>query len=284
MFAPEIAYRHLRTLAGRGAGPAGFVSALPGIAVDRRGALYAAGDSEVKVFTPEGRLERRWSTARAGLCVAAAPDETVWVGESGQVEIFDPRGKLLHTWSDGALLGRVTAIGFSGGSIFAGDAGGRAIRHFDRSRKFRNHIGADNPTNGLLIPNGVVDFGVDAAGTLFVANPGKHRVERYSPAGELLGRIGRFTGPDPTGFSGCCNPTNVALVEGRGVAVTEKAGPRAKLYDFSGKLLAFIDGDRFDPMCKNMDVAVDGRGRLFVADTVRLQVLVFEPVAGGSLS
>ena len=276
MSALEFAYRHSRTLGGKGSGPAEFTATLRGVAVDRRGAVYAAGDSEVKLFDPEGRLQRRWYTARPGLSVAVAPDGTVWVGELRQIEIFDGAGKLLHTWRDASLLARVTAIGFSAGSVFAGDAADRAIRHFDPSGKLRNHIGKDNPTNGLLIPNGVVDFGVDAAGVVYAANPGKHCVQRYSASGELLGRIGRFTGPDPTGFSGCCNPTNVAVVNDRGVVVTEKAGPRAKFYDFSGKLLATIDGGVFDPMCKNMDVAVDVRGRVLVVDTVKLQVLIFE--------
>ena len=281
MYAPEYAYRLVRALAGKGSRPAEFAATLHGIAVDRNGAVYAAGDSEVKLFDPAGPLQRRWPTTRPGLCVAVAPDGTVWVGELGQIEIFDPAGKLVNTWRDENLLGRVTAIGFSAGSVFAGDAADRAIRGFDYSGKFRIHIGKDNPTNGLLIPNGVVDFDVDAAGVVFAANPGKHRVERYSAAGELLGRIGRFSGPDPTGFSGCCNPTNVAVVKDRGIFVTEKAGPRAKFYDFSGKLLATIDGDFFDPMCKNMDIAVDGRGRVSVVDTVKLQVLIFEPAQGG---
>jgi sugar lactone lactonase YvrE len=281
MFAPEFAYRQRGTLAGKGSGPAEFATALRGIAVDPRGAVYAAGDSEVKLFDPTGRLQRRWSTARQGLSVAVAPNGNVWVGETRQIEIFDRAGKLLNTWRDEKLLGLVTSIGFHGGRVFAADASSRAIRHFDAGGGFRNDIGLDNSTNGLLIPNGVVDFGVDEAGVVYAANPGKHRVERYSPTGQLLGRIGRFTGPDPTGFSGCCNPTNVAVVNGRGIFVTEKAGPRAKFYDLSGGLLGVIHGDSFDPMCKNMDIAVDAAGHIYVTDTVKLQVLIFETVQGG---
>ena len=131
--------------------------------------------------------------------------------------------------------------------------------------------------NGLLIPNGMVDFAVDAQGVIHVANPGKHRVERYRPTGELLGHIGRFHGTDPAGFGGCCNPTNVAVRDR--VYVTEKAGPRAKVYDFGGNLQAVIASDTFDPNCKNMSVAVDGRGTVYVADTVKLTIHAFEPVA-----
>jgi sugar lactone lactonase YvrE len=249
---------------------------LRGVAVDNHGSVYAAGDSGIKHFDAAGRVQHRWSTARPVLSVAIAPNGAVWAGELRQIEIFDRAGNLLDTWRDDLLLGRVTALGFSGEAVFVGDAAGRAIRHFDRARQFRNHIGLDNPTHGLLIPNGVVDFDVDSAGVVYVANPGKHRVERYSVAGELLGRIGRFTGPDPSGFSGCCNPTNVAVVNGRGIFVTEKAPPRAKLYDFEGKLLAVIEGPFFDPMCRNMDITVDSGGRVYVADTMKRQVQVFE--------
>jgi hypothetical protein len=204
-----------------------------------------------------------------------ASDGAVYAGELGQIEIFDGAGKLRSTWRDEKLLGRVTAIGFTEDSVLAGDAADRAIRRFDRSGKFLNNIGKDNPVNGLLIPNGVVDFGV-AQGIIFAANPGKHRVERYTPGGELRGHIGRFDGLDPAGFTGCCNPTNVALRDG--IFTTEKAGPRVKAYDFSGKLLAVIATDLFDANCKNMDIAVDARGRVYVVDTVKAAILVFEPV------
>ena len=131
------------------------------------------------------------------------------------------------------------------------------IRRYEAAGKFLNNIGKDNRMKGFLIPNGVVDFGIDADGIIHAANPGKHRVERYTPEGELLGHIGRFDGLDPAGFSGCCNPTNVTVADGDRIYVTEKAEPRAKVYDFQGKLLAVIATDVFDPNCKNMDIAVD---------------------------
>src|ERR1039458_2560863 len=91
-----------------------------------------------------------------------AGDGSVYAGQSGQIEIFDGAGKLVNTWRDETLLGRVTAIGFVQDGVVAGDGADRAIRHFDRHGKFVNNIGKDNPVNGFLIPNGVVDFPVDA--------------------------------------------------------------------------------------------------------------------------
>jgi sugar lactone lactonase YvrE len=268
-------YRQIRVIGGKGNAPGQFATSLRSLAVDTHGQLYAAGDSEIKVFDAAGRLKRRWSTARPVHSVATG-EGAVYAGEERQIEIFDGTGKLVHTWRDESLLGRVTAIGFVKDGVLAGDAADRAIRHFDRNGKFLNNVGKDNPVHGLLIPNGVVDFAVDAHGVIHAANPGKHRVERYLPTGELLGHIGRFHGTDPSGFGGCCNPTNVAV--GDRIYVTEKAGPRAKVYDFSGALQAVIASTPFDPNCKNMSVAVDARGVVYVADTVQLAIFVFELV------
>jgi sugar lactone lactonase YvrE len=271
-------YRQIRAIGGKGSAPGQFATSLRGLGVDAHGQLYAAGDSEIKVFDASGRLKRRWSTARPVHSVAVTGDGAVYAGEERQIEIFDGTGKLVNTWRDESLLGRVTAIGFVKDGVLAGDAADRAIRHFDLAGKFRNDIGKDNPVHGLLIPNGVVDFAVDAHGVIHAANPGKHRVERYLPSGPLLGHIGRFHGTDPAGFGGCCNPTNVAV--GDRIYVTEKAGPRAKVYDFDGTLQAVIASAPFDPNCKNMSVAVEkaARGVVYVADTVRLAIFAFEPV------
>lgn len=269
-------YKLAQVIGGKGEGTHRFTGTLRGITVDASDRLYAVGDSEVKVFGADGTLRQRWTTSTPGYAVAVADDGSVYVGESGQVEIFDSEGRLSGTWRDTERLGLITAIGFVDGRVLVGDARDRAIRRYDASGSFLNNIGKNNRMQGFLIPNGVVDFGVDADGVIHATNPGKHRVERYTPDDQLLGHIGQFSGVDPSGFSGCCNPTNVAI-EGRDrVYVTEKADPRAKVYDFQGRLISVIAGDVFDPNCKNMDIAVDRRGRVYVADTVRLEILAFE--------
>jgi len=271
-----MAYRRVQFIGGKGEGPGRFARTLRGLTVDKLNLLYAVGDSEVKVFDDGGRLRRQWPTAKASYSVAVAGDGSVYVGETGQVEIFTAAGRLRDTWIDPERLGLVSAIGFVHGDVLLADAEDRCIRRYDANGKYLHDIGKDNRMRGFLIPNGIVDFSVDSAGIIHVTNPGKHRVERYTSDDKLVGHFGRFDGLDPAGFSGCCNPTNVTVAgEGR-VYVTEKADPRAKVYDLDGNLIEVIAAEPFDLNCKNMDIAVDGHGRVYVADTVRLGIHVFE--------
>ena len=270
-------YRQVRVISGKGAGPDQFVEALNGITVDNTGLVYAVGDRQVKVFGPDGTLQRRWSTDRPGYCVAIDDDKAVYVGEAGQVEKFDTGGNHLTTWRDPGRLGTVTAVGFFGEHVLVADARDRCIRRYDGCGNWLNDIGKDNNTKGFLVPNGYLDFSVDAKGIIHVVNPGKHRVERYSMTGELLGHFGKFGTRRPEDFPGCCNPTNLTLTMQGHVVVTEKAGPRLKVYDAAGKLLAFVGPESFDANCKNMDVAADSQGLIYVVDTVRLHICVFAP-------
>ncbi len=270
-------YKKAGTISGKGSGPDQFVETLRGITIDDTERLYAVGDADVKVFDLNGSLLRRWRTARPGHSVAVDRERNVYVGEVGRIERFNETGRLLATWKDEERLGVLTAIGFAGADVLVADATHRRIHRYDHDGKFLNDIGHDNKMKGFLIPNGSLDLSVDAKGIIHATNPGKHRVERYKPTGELLGHFGKFGGPNPEGFSGCCNPTNVAVTRSGQYVVTVKAAPYAKLYDSAGKLLSLIGSEAFDGSCKNMDVATDAKGRIYVVDTVRLQIVVFAP-------
>jgi sugar lactone lactonase YvrE len=278
-------YVRIMTISGKGPAAEQFSAALRGICVegDR---LYAAGDREVKAFDLGGRLAGRWAVGGPPYCVAveAGPGGAVWVGRSGRVERFDRQGKPLPAFEDAGRLGTVTAIGFAGDAVLLGDATARCIRRYGRAGEFRNDIGRDNNTQGFVIPNGALDFRVDGEGTIHAVNPGKHRVERYDLQGRMVGRFGRFGMQRVEDFGGCCNPTNLDLLSGGTLVVTEKAAPRLKAYAADGTVSWHVEGDIFDPQCRNMDIAVDRHGRVYVADTERLCILVFGPAGGGAAS
>jgi sugar lactone lactonase YvrE len=271
-----VEYGLARRIGGRGFEAHQFRQALRGIAVhgDR---VHAVGDSAVKVFGVEGELLGQWTTRLPGECVAVDGEGRVWIGGRQQVEVRDANGTLIDVWRDPERLGLVTAISFDRGDVFLADATARWIRRYDGKGRFLNNVGDRHRKGGFDIPNGVVDFDVDSAGVLHVANPGMHRVERYTADGTLLGHFGRFDGRDPAGFPGCCNPTNLTIDARGRVIVSEKAGPRVKIYDAAGKLVAVVADAVFDAGARNMDVAADAKGRIYAADTARLAICVFAP-------
>ncbi len=271
-------YRQALVISGKGAEENQFTETLRGIAVDGSGLIYAVGDLDVKVFDGAGKLLRRWRTEQPGYCVAIDDKGDVYVGEVGRIEKFDATGNRLTVLTDEERMGRVTAIGFSGEHLVIADAKDRCLRRYDAQGRWLNNIGKDNRTKGFLVPNGHLDFAIETQGTICAVNPGKHRVERYTVEGKLLNYFGRFGTRKPEDFPGCCNPTNLTLTTQGHVVVTEKAGPRVKVFTADGKLLTVVASDGFDPNCKNMDVAVDSQGRVYVVDTFQLNIHVFAPV------
>lgn len=246
------------------------------------GTWFLAGDQDIVSFDAAGAFLRRWSTGVPAWSLAVDPHGDLWAGGQGQIEIFTPAGEPQGIWRNPDHFGLVTGISVTAEDIFVADARTRWIHRFDQQHNLVNHIGDRHRKGGFHIPNGVLDFALDEDGTVVVANPGMHRVERYRPDGESMGHFGRFGQHDPEGFPGCCNPTNLALGPEGEIVVSEKAGPRVKVYDAQGTLLAVVAaGDDFDPACKNMDLAVTGTGSIGVVDPMERTVVVFEPVAVG---
>ncbi len=270
-------YARIRVIGGGGPDKPLFDAALRDIVARPTGGLIVVGDSVIKLVDDAGRVERQWSTEHPGYCAAVDAKGTIWVGEPGQIETFNPKGERQATWRDPDRFGLVTAIGFAGEFVLIADAQDRCIRRFDASHKWLNDIGNDNNTKGFAIPNGYLDFNVDDKGIIHAISSGKHRIERYSLEGKMVGRFGHFGQRKPADFPGCCNPTNMTLSREGLTIVTEKAGPRMKVFDKSDKLLGFVGSDAFDENCKNMPVAVDARGQIYVGDTVKRVIVVFAP-------
>ena len=278
----KIFYEHLRTISGKGGGENQFRERLFSIAVDGSGELYAVGDKEVKVFDLSGKLLRRWETGKPGVSVAVDEGGTVWVGQADQVEQFDKKGRRKGAWKDPKRLNLVTSIGFYKEYVLVGDVNDRGIRRYDRQGKWLNDIGKDNNTKGFMLPNGHLDFVVDGEGIIYAINSARHRVEKFTMDGKRVGRFGRFGNRRSEDFTGCCNPTNIALSGDGRILLTTKAPPGIKVFNTKGEFLGLIEWNGFDPNCKNMDVAADGEGRVFVVDTVKsdIQVFIAEPDLG----
>jgi sugar lactone lactonase YvrE len=258
------------------------VKKLKGIALGAEDNLYAAGADGVKVWTADGKLLREWRTSGPATCIALGGDGNVYVGQQTKVEVFDPEGKPLRSWGTEGLgpgeLNWVTGIAIFQANVLVADAGDRCIHRFDTTGDFIADIGKRDPEaglDGIICPSPYLGLAVDKAGMIYVTNPGMTRVERYSLDGKLLGFRGEG-GSQPQQFSGCCNPTNVALFGDGRIVTAEKITPRVKVYDAQGAMRAFIGPEYFTKEAAGLGLAIDSAGRLFVMDPGDGKVRIFQ--------
>jgi len=272
-----------------------------GIALAGDGRIAVCGDSAVRFFDANGTRTGEVKTAEPAGAVAIDADGTLYAAMKDHVEVHAPDGRRKAVWAAAVQRSLLTAIALAGGDVYVADAGGRAVLRCDKTGKLLLRIGQKDPNRnipGLIVPSPYLDVAAASDGLLRVANPGRHRVEAYTPQGHLEFHWGRAT-TAVDGFCGCCNPCNFAVVpsakgfgEFAGYVTTEKGLTRVKLFDADGEFAGVVAGPasfaRHDGLltgrptdagCLALDVAADAAGRIFVLDPVVNEVRVFQRIA-----
>jgi len=260
------------------------VLAAPGItsvAVDAADNVYVGGGFGVKVFGPDGKAMREWTTAAPVAALAVDEKGQVYVASRQKVEKFDANGKSLLRWGKGGCetedFGLLTGIAACDGNVFVADSEERVVYRFRDDGRFLNDIGGkdrDPEGVGIILPSPYLDCAAKD-GIVVLNNTGRKRVEVYDFEGKRLKVWGK-TGPGGDDFPGCCNPTNLALARDGRVVTADKGLPLVKVFDADGKLLKTFGEGVFAKECRGIDLAVDSRGRICAVDPVVGCVRVFE--------
>jgi len=272
--------------------------------------VYLACDSEgrvvallrngaIKIFDKEGKLVQEFdSQVKNAAVVACGAKGTIYVvgvktevleGKVGNrvvkreepVSAFcrtlDATGKVVK---DVDLQGAkaVTSGTFLGGRLLVADrtAGSVILYNVDTGAKV-SAVG-----RGVRLCCGIFGFGVNARNEILIANLGAFKVDRYSADGKPIGSFGK-RGADADSFHGCCNPVNiVALPDGR-LMTAEKDTTRIKIYDATGKVCEQVlpDVTKLVEGCAYIPMAVDPAGNVYLANTMRGNIVKCGPKAGG---
>ena len=272
---------------------AGEFAQLTGVCVDTKNIIYACGDQAVKVFDQTGAKVAEWKTPGKALCMAVDHCDFVYVGgvdekDNPFIARFDndKSGKLLTTWGEkGSGMGQLglpTGLITYPNYLIVSDAPNRCLHIYTLIGGFVRDIGRrEKAKRGQFATcQDIFDIAVDRQGKLHIAHLGAHRVEMRNLEGGDKTYFGK-AGKEVADFSGSCNPTNIAVFTKGHIVTTEKTIPRVKVFTPGGKkLLAVFGEDVFDPACKNMDVAVDAKFRIYVVDNVANCLRVFAPPKG----
>jgi hypothetical protein len=249
-----------------------------GIAVDKAGRIYAAGDYAIRVFRANGAHELDFRTADRPYCVAVSDDGMIYAGMRDHVEVFGRNGARVAAWSSAGGRAYFTSIAVLGGNLWAADSGNRVVLRYSLSGKLATTIGAKDPARnapGLVAPSPYIDVAPLSSGAIWVSDPGRHQVELYAPDGQMKRSWGTASFAID-GFSGCCNPTGIALLPGGRFVTSEKGLPRVKVYGADGTFQCVVAGrESFAPDVAGLDLATDARGRVYVLDPSARSVRVF---------
>jgi len=271
------------------------------IAVAPGGEVYIAGDLAIRRFDAAGKQLAEIATIEPPGAIAVDDSGTIYATFGDKVWVFNRDGRRVATWpaSQNAVF---TSIAVSDAGVMVADYGGRCVHRYGRDGKILGIIGKkDEARNcpGFVVPSAYFDLAMAPDGLLRVTNPGRHQIEAYTLDGDREAAWGRFSGTEPDGFIGCCNPANFAIVPspGRpgdfaGFVTAEKGLARVKVFDADGKFVGFLAPPdtfaRHDELvagatnpaagCRNMalDVAAGADGRIYVLDGIVGQVHVYE--------
>jgi hypothetical protein len=266
------------------------------IAVGPADTLYIAAQDGIFVYDISGNQQAHWELAEPW-CLAAAEDGRLFVGLTDRVVVLDGQGLTKASWAGLGERAFLTSIALGPEEVLVADAGNRLLYRFDYSGKLLGSIGQKDPDKsceGFILPSHHFDVAVGPDGLIRAADTGRHRIEAFTPAGQMEFAWGRF-GLDVAGFCGCCNPAAFAILPDGRFVTAEKGLPTVKVYkpdgppDGRGALESVVAGpgqfkdERTGMLVEDaekqvLDVAVDSRGRVLVLDPLNRKVRVYEAI------
>lgn len=258
---------------------------LRAIAVGPDDRVYAAGDKCYVVLDKDGKVETKVDLSNTPNCLAVDADGTVYVGVWDHVEVYDAKGARKASWDKSGPKSWVTSIAVSGKGVYAADFGDKTVVHYDKSGKILGRLGEPGKVEGTgkyEIPSPYFDVAVDAKGAPWVAHTGRRVLEAYKEDGSVDSVWGK-QGPQIDKFSGCCNPSHFVMRKDGSFVTAEKGLVRVKVHAANGDLVGVVAGPKeFEKGIHGLDLAVDSKDRILVADPATSTVRIYSLNAGKS--
>jgi DNA-binding beta-propeller fold protein YncE len=253
---------------------------LRGLGVGPDDRICTVGDKALVILGSDGKQISKVDLSKTPRCVGVGPDGTIYVGFEDHIEVLDPQGAPKAVWEKPGPAPWITSIAATANEVYAADFGDKTVIRYDTTGKILGRLGEAGPVAGTgkyEVPSPYFDVAVDPSNHPWVAHVGKQRLESYKDDGSLNTTWGK-QGNNLQGFSGCCNPSHIAIRKDGSFITSEKGLVRVKLYSPSGELLGVIAAAKeFEKGIHGLDLAVDSKDRILVLDpgtsTVRVYAL-----------
>lgn len=235
---------------------------------DRTARVLDASGSQVALMQPPVST----GTEHVPVYLAVDPlSGNVYVTDrpTGSIYVYDANGTYLRSFDPGVAFKGWQPLGIAfdaAGNLYVTDVASspQAVLVFDRAGSLVRKLGE---TAGLNFPNGIA---IDGAGNVYVTDSSNGRLLVFDTAGSVVAQVGRGVGEGNLGL-----PRGVAI-DGQGrVYVVDATGQGAFVYSTvtAGEnrlnYLGFFGGQGVSNGTFQYPngVAVDSRGRIYVADS-----------------
>lgn len=254
---------------------------LYGIAIDKDDNLYVSCTEKILVYNVTGELIRSIPLRDNAYCLTIAESGDIYLGMADHVEVWNLEATQLQSWSSMGEASIFTSIAVNETSVFIADAGNKIVYHFNHQGELQNKIGERDTENGKLgfiLPSAYFDLWIGRENELWVTNPGIHQLESYRPNGEFITSWKR-TSMQIDGFSGCCNPSHIAMLSDGSFVTSEKGIERVKIHQPTGEFETVVASpEKFIAGTTDLDLAVDSKDRIYVSDPKKGLIRIFEKI------
>lgn len=242
------------------------------------GVIYVITDSSLVTLNSDGQMLNQIQLEASPTAIAV--NGNIWLAFKNRVVCLDQEGKEISRWEDYGPRSVITSLAVSPQFVFVADAGNRVVYQCDPDGKLEQRVGEKDPqldVPGFIIPSPYFDVAVTEEGYLWAVDPGRHSLENFNADGSMRTSWTR-TSVKTDGFSGCCNPAQMAIMSDNSFVTSEKGIVRVKIYDQHGEYKGVVAApDQFDEVSLAPDVCVDDHDRVILLDFTRKQVRIFEP-------
>lgn len=248
------------------------------IATDKNDNIYVAGSNSVKVLNSNGKLIKEFVTDMPGRCINVQ-DSIIYIGFGNHISVWTINGENVDNWDSISSNSIITSIASDSNSVFVADAVTKLVYRYTRDGEILNTIGKkdiDKGIQGFVIPSPYFDVAIGRNGELWAVNSGRHQLESYTADGKLISSW-KKSSMNLDGFSGCCNPSHIAILDNGSFVTSEKGIERVKIHEQTGKYDCVVASpDEFIPGTVGLDLATNSKGQILVLDKEKESIRIFE--------
>lgn len=254
------------------------IEVLRAVALDAEDQIYVSGKNKLLIYNPKGQILKEIATGMEAFCMTISEQGQIYLGARKMIQVYNLQGELLDTWNIHDETCILTSLAVEEHNLFLADAANKLIYRYNLKGEFLHEIGRKDKSQGIegfIIPSPYFDLALGRDGELWAVNSGRHQLESYDSDGRLISSW-KKTSMGLDGFSGCCNPSHIALLSNGDFVTSEKGIERIKISSPTGEFLSVVaPPDSFHKGTRGIDLAVDSKDRIIAIDPDQKLIRIF---------